>query len=483
MEEVYVVRHRHFVEGVTIRRLAREMGIDRNTVRRYLRGAPAGVGKPRGVPGAPVADAVRPRAVEILDDSKNWTAGKQRLTAARLYTMLVTEGFDVGYTVVKDIVREWKRQRKEVFVPLVYKPGDSAQVDFFEVFVDVDGARSKAHMFVMRLMHSGRDFAWLYPRQDQTCFLDGHVRAFEHLGAVPHRLVYDNLKAAVRKILVGSGRELSARFLALANHYLFEPCFARPRTGHDKGGVESRGKAIRWQELVPIPSGPNLATISASLLGRLAARSTERFVEEQAAMLPLPSIAFGAARCHPDVAVSSRSIVSVEGAQYSVWSAWARRDVTAYAGVDEIRIVFPGDTRVVVHPRQRFGGRSVDYRHYLHELAHKPQALRQVVDELIVALDEPFAAAWRLLVDQHGPKQAARLFAQVLRAIEDRGERAVAADVKAALETGEPIQLAVRTRATAAPEVPVEHLPRSLVGVEVRAGAAADYDALLGGVR
>jgi hypothetical protein len=36
-------------------------------------------------------------------------------------------------------------------------------------------------------MHSGRDFAWLYPRQDQTCFLDGHVRAFAHFGAAPRR--------------------------------------------------------------------------------------------------------------------------------------------------------------------------------------------------------------------------------------------------------------------------------------------------------
>jgi len=71
---------------------------------------------------------------------------------------------------------------------------------------------------------------------------------------VPHRLVYDHLKAAVRKILVGSERELTARFLALANHYLFEACFARPREVHDKGGVESRCKAIRWLELVPIPS-------------------------------------------------------------------------------------------------------------------------------------------------------------------------------------------------------------------------------------
>lgn len=482
MEEVYVVRHRHLVEGVPIRRLAREMGVSRNTIKRYLRGAPPGVGKPRGAPGSPVRGAVEPRALAILEDSKRWTAGKQRLTAARLHELLRGEGHDVGYTVVKDIVQEWKRARKEVFVPLVYKPGDLGEVDFFEVLVDVDGERRKAHMFVMRLMHSGRDFAWLYPRQDQTCFLDGHVRAFAHFGAVPHRLVYDNLKAAVRKILVGSERELTDRFLALANHYLFEACFARPREGHDKGGVESRGKAIRWQELVPIPTGPDLATISGALLARLDARVIERFVDEHAAMLPTPASPLRSARCLVDVSVSSRGLVKVEGASYSVWSTWARGDVTVYAGVDEITIVARGDDRVVVHPRQRFGGRSVDYRHYLRELAHKPQAIRQVADELIPTLGEPFAGAWRLLVDQHGPKQAARVFAQVLGAVVDRGEHAVAQDLASALVTGEPIQLAVRTR-TVAPELASEHVPESLAGVEVQSGAASDYDALLGGVQ
>jgi transposase len=481
MEEVYVVRHRHLVEGVPIRRLAREMGVSKNTIKRYLRGARAGIGKPRGIGGAPVLDAVRPRIEALLEDSKHWTAGKQRLTAARLHAMLRGEGFVVGYTTVKDIVREWKRRRKEVFVPLVYKPGDLAEVDFFEVLVDIGGERRKAYMFVMRLMHSKRDFAWLYPRQDQTCFLDGHVRAFAHFGAVPHRLVYDNLRAAVRKILVGSERELAPRFLALANHYLYEPCFARPREGHDKGGVESRGKAIRWQELVPIPSGPDISTISAALLSRLDARVTAEFADEHAAMLPTPAAPMRSARCLPGVSVSSRSLVKIEGAAYSVWSTWARRDVVAYAGVDDITLVFAGDARVVVHPRQPFGGRSVDYRHYIRELARKPQALRQVADELICALDEPFAAAWRLLVDQHGPKQAARLFAQVLRAIEARGEHTVAREVAAALETGEPIQLAVRGCSTA-PEVTAQ-IPSSLASVEVHAGAAADYDALLGGVQ
>ena len=109
--------------------------------------------------------------------------------------------------------------------------------------------------------------------------------------------------------------------------------------------------------------------------------------------------------------------------------------------------------------------------------------MRQVADELIPALGEPFDAAWRLLVDQHGPKQAARLFAQVLRAVEARGMVAVASEVRAALASGEPIQLAVRARASAPPAVPTDRLPASLASIEVAAGVAADYVGWLGGVQ
>jgi transposase len=94
----------------------------------------------------------------------------------------LAEGFSVGVTLVREAVAEWRRNRREVFVPLVYHPGDLAEVDFFEVLVDVAGARQKAWMLVVRLMHSGRDYARIYPRQDQVCFLAGHVRAFAHFG-------------------------------------------------------------------------------------------------------------------------------------------------------------------------------------------------------------------------------------------------------------------------------------------------------------
>ena len=110
----------------------------------------------------------------------------------------------MGVSLVLEYLREWRRERAEVYVPLVHRPGDEAQVDFFEVVVELAGVRSKAWLFLMRLMHSGRDFVRLYERQDQLSFLDGHVRAFAHVGGVPRRTVYDNLSAAVRRA-VGRG--------------------------------------------------------------------------------------------------------------------------------------------------------------------------------------------------------------------------------------------------------------------------------------
>jgi hypothetical protein len=165
-----------------------------------------------------------------------------------------------------------------------------------------------------------------------------------------------------------------------------------------------------------------------------------------------------------------------------VWSEWYGRDVRAYVGVDEITLVGP-DARHVVHPRLRFGGRSVDYRHYLPELATKPQAVRQVADDLLRDLGAPYDALWRTLVDEQGPKQAARVFARVLSAIVERGDAVVAECVRAALSTGEPILLALRPRTASPSPVPVEMLPASLAGVDVAAGQAADYDVLLGGER
>ena len=145
-------------------------------------------------------------------------------------------------------------------------------------------------------------------------------------------------------------------------------------------------------------------------------------------MLPLPPMPFRAASFH-HTEPSRRCLVQLAGAAYSVWTDWVKLPVKAFVGVDEVEIVGP-DGRVVVHPRQPFGGRSVDYRHYLPELAKKPQAVRQVADELIRDLGPPFDAPWRQLTDERGPKQAARTFAHVLRSVVEIGHVVTAERVR-----------------------------------------------------
>ena len=202
MDQVHVIRHQVSVEGRSQRRVAREFGISRVTVRKYVEGAEP-VRREAGARARPVWEKVGPRIEALLAASKDWTGGKQQLTATRLHELLIGEGHQVGASLVKAAVAERKRQRREVFVPLTYRPGDLAEVDFFEVLLDLDGTRRKAWLFLMRLMYSGRDFAWIYERQDQVSLLDGHVRAFAHFGGVPARLAYDNLKVAVVRILGG----------------------------------------------------------------------------------------------------------------------------------------------------------------------------------------------------------------------------------------------------------------------------------------
>ena len=154
-----------------------------------------------------------PRIEELLQEWQECTTPKQRLTGTRLHRQLVEEGYVVGITTVRDYLREKRRQASEVYIPLVHRPGEEGQVDFFQVTVDEGEWRREVWKFLLHLPYSGRSFLWLYDWCDQLSFLDGHVRAAEYLGGLSRRLVYDNLTAAVKR-LVGVHRDLTDRFLA-----------------------------------------------------------------------------------------------------------------------------------------------------------------------------------------------------------------------------------------------------------------------------
>ena len=485
MDQVHVIRHKVLVEGLSIRKTAKDLGFSRNTVRRYLKlSEPLREESSRRV--RPVTEAAGPKIEQILKDWEARTTRKQRVTGTRLHRELRKQDVEVGLTTVRAYLREKRRQEAEVFVPLIYRPGEVAQVDFFEVTVDIEGRRIKAWMFLIYLMYSGRTFSWLYERCDQVSFFDGHVRAFAHLGGIPWRLVYDNLTSAVKKIVRGE-RDLNGRFRALVSHYLFEPCFARPGEGHDKGGVESRGKGVRLAHLVPIPCGSSLDAISSELQADLDRESqwkrdvagrtvAERFDQEALRLRPLPARPFDPSRvvC---VQVSSSSKVQIESAEYSTPSTWANQDATAYVGVNSIRLSRQDEE--VVFDRACKGGKQIRYRHYLPELARKPQAVRQVAVELIRELGEPYDRLWKLLVETHGEKQAARTLSDILGAIVDHGEKEVATALEQSLASDRIDLLALGRHLQASTQVLHVPIPAALAGYEIETTSLDDFDHLL----
>lgn len=480
MDQVHVVRHKVLVEGRAISAVAREMEMSRNTVRKYLT-----LSEPRRVvrrlKASPTTELVAPRIDELLEEWRGRTTPKQRITGTRIHRQLVEEGYQVGVTTVRDYLREKRREKAEVFIPLIHRPGDEAQVDFFEATIEEDGEFRKVQKFVMRLMYSGRDFVRLYDRADQLSFLDAHVRAFEYLGGVPQRVVYDNLSAAVKKT-IGSERKLTERFMALASHYLFEPCFARPGEGHDKGGVEARGKGIRLRHLTPIPRGKTLAEISEFLMREveLAFTGEQRFAQERKHLKELPESPFEARKVEL-VSISSGAVVRVDGATYSVPSRWASLRATAYVGVEDVRLVCREQT--ISYPKERKGGRSIRYRHYLPELARKPQAVRQVAPELVRELGSPYEKLWEMLTASHGSKEASRVLARILGASLEHGEEAVSKALEVALARGrcDLLALGKHLHDDGAEQVGIVEVPEALRGYRVEAARAKDYDWLLEG--
>lgn len=176
--ELYArVRRACHVEEKSQREAARIFGIDRKTIAKILRHS-LPPGYQRSV--APVRPKLDP-FVEIIDQillTDKAMLKKQRHTAKRIFERLRDEyGYAGGITIVTDDIREKKRRSKEVFVPLLHRPGH-AQVDFGEAQAVIGGQQVKIHYFAMTFPHSDAVFVKAYPAETTEAFCDGHVAAF-----------------------------------------------------------------------------------------------------------------------------------------------------------------------------------------------------------------------------------------------------------------------------------------------------------------
>jgi transposase len=427
----------------------------------------------------------------ILEDDKQRPA-KQRHTAKRIFERLREEhGFTGGYTIVKDYVRSVELHSREVFIPLTHAPGE-AQADFGEALVVIAGVEQKAHYLAMDLPHSDDCFVMAFPAETTEAFLEGHVRAFAYFGAVPTRILYDNTKIAVARILGGEERQRTRSFSELQSYYLFADKFGRPAKGNDKGKVEGLVGYARRNFMVPIPRVSSWEELNTRLeaesqkrrLRRLRGHTEaigDRFKRDHAAMLPLPAAPYEA--CEKIAGrVSSLSLVRYRSNDYSVPTQYGHRQVWVKGYVHQVVIACGSE---VIARHERSYEREVvvfDPLHYLALLEQKTRALDQAAPLAGWLLPGCFAQLRRLL-EARLKKHGSREYAQVLRLIETFALAEVTQAIEDALLLGTISFDAVRHLLLCRierrpPRLDMDNYPH-LPMAQVRTTQAADYMTLL----
>jgi transposase len=385
------IRKDRRVEGASIRELAERHGVHRRTVRQALVSAVPPPRRPYPQRPRPAIDAY----AQVIDGwllADRQVPRKQRHTARRVWQRLVAEhGATVSEVTVSRYVARRRAElgldRVEVAVPQSHQPGEEAEMDFGEFHAMIAGTLVKLWMFVLRLSCSGRAFHVAFATQAQEAFLEGHVLAFEHFGAVPGRVRYDNLGPAVVRVLRGRDRAESERFVALRSHYQFDSffCVPGPEGAHEKGGVEGEIGRFRRRHLVPVPSAGSLAGLNqriaaADMLddGRVITGRpvtvAAAFAAEQPAMLPLPAEPFDPARLLT-ARVDGRARICVRQNYYSVPARYAGRRVAVRLSASTVQAL---DGPRVVAAHERAAGKYCEVLtldHYLEVLKYKPGAL------------------------------------------------------------------------------------------------------------
>jgi transposase len=222
--------------GASIRRIASDLGLARNTVSGVL----AEVQAHRAGGAAATPSRRRSRQLDRYEPVLQELLGRYPdLTATRLLEELRQRGFAGGYTVVRQRLRELRP--KSAPAPVIRfetGPGLQAQMDYAVYDIDFTSeGRRRVYLFSYLLGYSRRQYLRFVEAQDLATTVREHVRAFEHLGGVAATCLYDNQKVVV------TGREdgvpiYNARFLAFATHYGFRPVACRPRRPQTKGKVE-----------------------------------------------------------------------------------------------------------------------------------------------------------------------------------------------------------------------------------------------------
>jgi len=384
MDQWIELRRKIRNQEVSLRQLERDTGIHRQTLRKIRdHSQPPGYQRAKPIEKTKIGPYVD--RIQLIIEADKEVHKKQRHTAKKIWEILQSDGFERGYTIVKDAVREIKKTSKDVFMPLSQRPGE-AQVDFGQAVVKFNGILKKVMFFVMSMVHSDAMFVMAFPRECTEAFLEVHVRAFYFFGCVPKRISYDNTRIAITKILTGHKRKHTAEFKRLISHYLFEPHFCNVRWPNEKGIVEGSVKYARLNFMVPVPQVNDYeelnrllrdgcqSDLDRILRGKRSLTKRQLLIEDRMASIALPDDTFDYRKSTSTFA-GSESLIRYDTNDYSVPVRSAHHSVTVKASVRFIE-VYQQDKLIAKHRRcwdrecQIF-----DPMHYLELLERKPGSL------------------------------------------------------------------------------------------------------------
>jgi transposase len=449
VEDREEIRRAYFTEGKSMRRIAEDLHHSRDTVRNAITSAEVPKYSLRKPKPAPVLGPYKERIDELLKESKKLPR-KQRYTSRRIYEVVRDEGYEGSESGVRGYISRLRRDTKKVkvYMPLDFDPGVDAQVDWGEGIFIMDGEKTEAQLFNMRLCYSRRQFMMAFPMQRQEAFFAGHVAAFHHFGGVPQRIWYDNLKSAVLRILEGRNREEQVAFKTFRSHYLFESRFCTPGQGNEKGSVEHAVGYGRRNFMVPPPEVSSFEELNAHLLAKCLADDArtvarqpmsigEAWEIEVPHLLLLQDYDLPCCVTKP-VKVNGFSQVIFETNHYSVPTDQTFANLVLRAFPFHVEIIHL-DKVIAEHARCYERERDIcDPLHYLPLLEQRPRAfehakpIRQWRKEWPPAYEELLA---RLQMDD-AEERGVKTFIQVLQLHRDYPAAQIEQAVVVALEHG-----------------------------------------------
>jgi transposase len=350
--------------GDGVKRIARELGIDRNTVKRWRR---LGAWRPRQA--RPRHRQIEPFAafLERRGPEVGWNG-------AVLHRELQALGFAGGYLQVQRATRPAREQRQWAAVATVRfetAPGQQAQVDFGQTRVWIGERWEAVHLFVFTLGYSRRVWVAAYPHERLSALLDGHERAFRHFGGVPLECLYDNPRT-----LVLGRREghvvWHPLFADFARYYGFTPQACQPYRARTKGKVERGVSYVKHNALVGRRFGSwealqtwleewTLTVADRRVHGTTHERPIDRFARE--GLTPLgarPPYRYERVRVRR---VPADALVAIAAARYSVPVRYVGTAVTIHETSNSYEI-FQGSDCIARHDKAPRHAVVMDPTHY-----------------------------------------------------------------------------------------------------------------------